>query len=666
MANSVASSNLEVSSTSKNNKDSSSKLTNQDSDTTKESSKGSDSKSKTNTDADKNPDANLTKEEKLKRFENEGVEFKAKLIGSELVMEPRGDKMCQSSIQRLKAMIKGLKSHKKRILLKISYNGVKVYDEKTNEILHHHEVPQISYIASDDTDSRTFGYVCDLPNKGHQFICFKTGGPAIAVMSTISSLFEAVLEKKKNDSEELNKQSKQEEEQLTINLKSPATTTPANSHSIDLVGDSGIMDNDLSFSSDINFSKQLQSTGQHHQSGAGTSQLFADSILSYGGVGVTGSGISENIFNDSPGSAWPSGNQNINNMQQSQLNQQQLQSQQQLYQKDQQNLSQQQQQNLYLKQQSFQQQHQQQQQPQSGAANADLLFSDLFFGLSDPIIVGQNDSLVSSKMPLDSAIGATANQQLQHHQQQMQQQQQHQLSFASGSPNSNQMRNQINSSLSSSQSQQQQQIQQQQMLMMQQQQQRMMSSSNNNNSISSNINNNPFDANSSMNSSQLNNSAASIMRPRPSASMQAPQPIPPRTGLNRQSTLNVPNSSGVMSPLSLPRPSPMMQEPAQRHNRSLVHNHSSVSLSDAALTRQFSFNTSPSNQQPISESYADRYSVFNDIDNLPSIFESTSLGNVNSHQDAATMGGRQAVPNSRMSNIQGNQAARSSNFNFNF
>lgn len=136
-------------------------------------------------------------EDKFKKFENEGITFKAKLIGGELVMEPRGDKMCQNSIQRLKAIIKGQKAHKRRILLKISYSGVKVCDEKTNEILYHHEVPQISFIASDDTDSRTFGYVCDVPNKAHQFICFKTSGPALQVMSEISSLFEAVLEKKK-------------------------------------------------------------------------------------------------------------------------------------------------------------------------------------------------------------------------------------------------------------------------------------------------------------------------------------------------------------------------------------------------------------------------------------------------------------------------------------
>jgi len=137
-----------------------------------------------------------SREEMFKKFEAEGVQFKAKLVGSELVIEPRGDKICQDSIKRLKAIIKGQKAHKRRILMRISYDGVKVIDEKTNELIYHNEVPQISFIASDDSDARTFGYICDVPNKAHRFICFKTLGPAVQVMSVISTLFEAVLERK--------------------------------------------------------------------------------------------------------------------------------------------------------------------------------------------------------------------------------------------------------------------------------------------------------------------------------------------------------------------------------------------------------------------------------------------------------------------------------------
>lgn len=439
----------------------------------------SDSKTSNANDSSKNTDDNKDdKQDKLKRFENEGVIFKAKLIGSELVMDPRGDKMCQASIQRLKAIIKGTNSHKRRIVLKISYDGIKVFDEKTNEMLHHHEVPQVSYIASDDTDTRTFGYVCDLPNKAHQFICFKTSGPAMNVMSVISALFEAVLDKKKKSGEE-NDTTKGKEKSVKP------------MESIDLVGDSGIMDADLSFSSDIN--KQHQTLNQ-------SSSVLADSILSYG----AGDSFSN--------AAWSGHDQamtrNIENQQQQQ-----------------------------------QQPQATQRQLQKQPSSADLLFADLFACLSDPIIVDKNDSLVSSKFPLESSGSSSQNM---------------------GSSN------------------------------------RMMSQGFE-----------PPPASQQM----YHHSMASTIRARPSASFQASaHPIPARQS-------SVSGSSG-MSPFSLPRQAPMMPEPP-RHNRSLVYNHSSMSLSDAALTRQFSFN-SPPNQN---DGYVDRYSVFNNIDNMPSIFESTSLGN---------------------------------------
>ncbi|MCX2956941.1 MAG: hypothetical protein N7Q72_04060, partial [Spiroplasma sp. Tabriz.8] len=46
-----------------------------------------------------NNNNNNNNENKFKQFEGEGVIFKAKLVGTELVMEPRGDKMCQNSIK---------------------------------------------------------------------------------------------------------------------------------------------------------------------------------------------------------------------------------------------------------------------------------------------------------------------------------------------------------------------------------------------------------------------------------------------------------------------------------------------------------------------------------------------------------------------------------------
>lgn len=405
-------------------------------------------------------------QDKYKKFENEGVVFKAKLIGSELVMEPRGDKMCQNSIQRLKAIIKGTNSHKKRIVLKISYDGVKVFDEKTNEILHHHEVSQISYIASDDTDNRTFGYVSDVPNKAHQFICFKTSGPAINIMSVISALFEAVLEKK-NQAEK--------EKQPSISGESSKLEKQ---DSIDLIGDSGIIDGESSFAS---LDKNIAQTHIPLQ------QSNSSAIL-------------ENNLT-SPGNSF---NSNSNNR-------------------------------------------------SKQSASTDLIFDDLFAGLSDPIIVDKNDSLISYKQPGNEPA----------------------VKDRSGG-----------------------------------------------------FNPTPFNARPPP-PPPLHSSSASSTVPYTAANAH---PIPQRQNSIQQHPILLP------PPSSLPRPNALSMMannsslgmsgsmPQKSHNRSLVYNHSSLSLSDAALTHQSSFNSTSSTQN---DSYVDRYAVFNDIDNLPSIFESTSLGNVN-------------------------------------
>lgn len=409
--------------------------------------------------------------DKYKKFENEGVLFKAKLIGSELVMEPRGDKMCQNSIQRLKAIIKGTNSHKKRISLKISYDGVKVYDEKSNELLHHHEVSQISYIAGDDTDNRTFGYVSDVPNKAHQFICFKTSGPAINVMSTISSLFEAVLERKN----QLAGKDKQEQQVTSSSSVDEGATKVGRQDSIDLIGDSGIMDGDLSNS-------LIGTSGI----GPGSSSLGNKPITRSDTLDKNSSSMLDSlVMASSPAESFSATSAGKSKQQ----------------------------------------------------STMDLIFDDLFGGLTDPIIVDKNDSLISYKGNFSK------------------------------------------------------------------------------------------------------------------------------------------NNSAMQPPASLPKQAPMfhssMNSSNQGHNRSLVYNHSSVSLSDAALTRQSSFNAptpalsahqnsqqqqqfhqqqqyhhhhnqqQQQQQQPrfaqipsrslsvSSDPNADRYAVFNDIDNLPSIFESTSLSSVN-------------------------------------
>ncbi|XP_023558431.1 disabled homolog 1 isoform X4 [Octodon degus] len=112
----------------------------------------------------------------IKRFKGEGVRYKAKLIGIEEVSAARGDKLCQDSMMKLKGVVAGARSkgeHKQKIFLTISFGGIKIFDEKTGALQHHHAVHEISYIAKDITDHRAFGYVCGKEGN-HRFVAIKT------------------------------------------------------------------------------------------------------------------------------------------------------------------------------------------------------------------------------------------------------------------------------------------------------------------------------------------------------------------------------------------------------------------------------------------------------------------------------------------------------------
>ncbi|XP_074604935.1 uncharacterized protein LOC141858173 isoform X1 [Brevipalpus obovatus] len=131
------------------------------------------------------------------KFSGQGICYKAKLIGVDPVSGPRGDKLCHSSMQRLKALVKEARSHKQRISLHISFDGVILKDEKTGDIISSHSIPMISYISRDITDKRAFGFVYGSSDTGHQFYGIKTEKSAVPVMKTIGELFTYVYEAKK-------------------------------------------------------------------------------------------------------------------------------------------------------------------------------------------------------------------------------------------------------------------------------------------------------------------------------------------------------------------------------------------------------------------------------------------------------------------------------------
>ncbi|KAI4905340.1 hypothetical protein NFI96_015511 [Prochilodus magdalenae] len=136
----------------------------------------------------------------IKRFKGDGVRYKAKLIGIDEVTAARGDKLCQDSMIKLKGIAASARSkgeHKQKVFLTVSFGGIKIFDEKSGVLQHHHAVHEISYIAKDITDHRAFGYVCGKEGN-HRFVAIKTAQslalPMPFSLSHCSTMLDAAID----------------------------------------------------------------------------------------------------------------------------------------------------------------------------------------------------------------------------------------------------------------------------------------------------------------------------------------------------------------------------------------------------------------------------------------------------------------------------------------
>ena len=66
-----------------------------------------------------------------KKFEGDGLPFRAKLIGMEDLTVDRDEKICLDSMFKLKAVVRARGIHKQRIQLNLTMTTVKIIDETT-------------------------------------------------------------------------------------------------------------------------------------------------------------------------------------------------------------------------------------------------------------------------------------------------------------------------------------------------------------------------------------------------------------------------------------------------------------------------------------------------------------------------------------------------------
>ncbi|XP_051738911.1 DAB adaptor protein 1b isoform X3 [Ctenopharyngodon idella] len=178
----------------------------------------------------------------IQRFRGDGISYKAKLIGIDDVTATRGDKLCQDSMMKLKGIAASARSkgnHKQRIFLTVSFGGIKIYDERSGVLQHHHSVHEISYIAKDTRDHRAFGYVCG--KKGnHKFVAIKTSHSAEPVILDLRDLFTLVYDiKQREESQKKSQKDKHCEQAIYQTILEDEIDDPVyqNINQFDLFGD---------------------------------------------------------------------------------------------------------------------------------------------------------------------------------------------------------------------------------------------------------------------------------------------------------------------------------------------------------------------------------------------------------------------------------------------
>lgn len=84
---------------------------------------------KTPTTPDAKPATPTANGPNAKKFEGEGLPFKAKLIGMEDLTIDRDEKVCLESMFKLKAVVRARGEHKQRVQINLTMNSVKIIDE---------------------------------------------------------------------------------------------------------------------------------------------------------------------------------------------------------------------------------------------------------------------------------------------------------------------------------------------------------------------------------------------------------------------------------------------------------------------------------------------------------------------------------------------------------
>ncbi|XP_013877147.1 low density lipoprotein receptor adapter protein 1-A isoform X2 [Austrofundulus limnaeus] len=127
----------------------------------------------------------------------EGMTFNLGHLGMTLVDEPKGAELSAAAVKRITTMAKASGKKPQKVALKISPQGVMVFDRSTNKLLENVSIYRISYCTVDKLHRKVFAYIAQNTLNGtlecHAYLCSKRK-VAQAVALTVAQAFTVAFE----------------------------------------------------------------------------------------------------------------------------------------------------------------------------------------------------------------------------------------------------------------------------------------------------------------------------------------------------------------------------------------------------------------------------------------------------------------------------------------
>lgn len=135
----------------------------------------------------------------------EGMTFNLRYMGVTLVDQPKGEDLSAAAVKRIVATAKASGRKLPKVALKVTPQGIVLYDSVSNQLIESVSIYRISYCTADKLHDKVFAYIAQNQQNEtlecHAFLCAKRK-VAQAVTLTVAQAFKVAFEFWQNTKEE--------------------------------------------------------------------------------------------------------------------------------------------------------------------------------------------------------------------------------------------------------------------------------------------------------------------------------------------------------------------------------------------------------------------------------------------------------------------------------